>query len=70
MIQLLDSAVKTSDMAGLSRTYGQIQQLIATDVPMVPLFQGTTTCVSNLKVGGIVLDSTIIFRYYLLWETT
>lgn len=70
MNQLLDTAVRTSDSTALARTYGQIQQLIATDVPMVPIYQGTTTCVSNLKVGGIVLDATIIFRYYLLWETT
>jgi peptide/nickel transport system substrate-binding protein len=69
MNQLLITVLKTSDPSALSATYGQIQQLIATDVPMVPIFQGTTTCVSNLKVGGIVLDPTIIFRYYLLTET-
>ena len=69
MNQLLVGAITTSDPAALSRIYVQIQQLIATDVPMVPIYQGTTTCVSNLKVGGIILDATIIFRYYQVWET-
>jgi len=70
MSQLLKTAASTTDASTFPATYGQIQDLIATDVPMVPLFQGTTTCVSNLKVGGIVLDSTLIFRYSSIWETT
>jgi peptide/nickel transport system substrate-binding protein len=70
MTQLLSTAASTTDPSTFPATYGQIQDLIATDVPMVPLFQGTTIAVSNLKVGGIVLDPTTIFRYYLLWETT
>ena len=70
MNQLLQAAGSTTDMSTLPGTYAHVQQLIATDVPMVPLFQGITTCVTNLKVGGVVLDPTTIFRYYLLWETT
>lgn len=70
MTQLLITAASTTDTSTFPDTYGKIQNLIATDVPMVPLFQGTTTAVTNLKVGGIVLDPTTIFRYYLLWETT
>ena len=69
MNQLLHQAASATDTTTLGNTYAQVQQLLVTDVPIVPLFQGTTICVSNLKVGGIVLDPTTIFRYYLLWES-
>jgi peptide/nickel transport system substrate-binding protein len=67
LVKLVGSSTDTSQFAA---TYASIQQLTATDAPVVPLFQGKTTAVSNLKVGGIVLDATIWFRAYLLWETT
>jgi peptide/nickel transport system substrate-binding protein len=70
MTQLLQTAAATTDTSTFPKTYGQIQDLIGTDVPMVPLFQGTSIAVSNLKVSGIVLDPTTIFRYYLLSETS
>jgi len=69
MTQLLKTAASTTDPTTFPDTYGKIQDLIATDAPMTPLFQGTGIAVSNLKVGGIILDPTIIFRCYLLWET-
>jgi len=69
MNQLLQQAASTTDTSTLPMTYAQVQQLLVTDVPMLPLFQGTSICVSNLNVGGIVLDPTTIFRYYLLWES-
>jgi peptide/nickel transport system substrate-binding protein len=70
MTQLLQTAAGTTDPTTFPTTYGKVQDLIATDVPMVPLFQGTSIAVSNLKVSGIVLDPTTIFRYYLLVETS
>jgi peptide/nickel transport system substrate-binding protein len=69
MTQLLKTAAATTDATTFPDTYGKIQDLIATDAPMTPLFQGTGIAVSNLKVNGIILDPTIIFRCYLLWET-
>jgi ABC-type transport system substrate-binding protein len=69
MSDLLKTAVSTTDPSTFPATYGKIQDLIATDVPIVPLFQGTSIGVSNLKVGGMVLDPTTILRWYLLWET-
>jgi peptide/nickel transport system substrate-binding protein len=69
MAQLIQSVGSSTDPATLASTYGKIQDLEATDVPVIPLFQGSSIAVSNLKVGGVVLDTTIIFRCYLLWET-
>jgi peptide/nickel transport system substrate-binding protein len=67
---LIKTAGSTTDASTFPATYASIQQLIATDVPMVPLFQGITTAVSNPNVHGMVLDATIWFRCYSLWETT
>jgi len=61
--------VEVAPASQLSSLYGQIQTLTAHDAPLVPLFQGTSIAVSSPKVGGVVLDATIIFRYYLLSET-
>lgn len=69
MSNLLNTAVSTTDASTFPQTYAKIQQLIATDAPIVPLFQGTSIGVSNLKVGGMVLDPTTILRWYLIWET-
>jgi peptide/nickel transport system substrate-binding protein len=69
MAALVKQVGATTDTSQLATAYASIQQLTATDVPVLPLFQGKTTAVSNLKVGGIVLDATIWFRAYLLWET-
>lgn len=70
MTALIKTVVTSTDTTVLASTYASIQQLTATDAPIVPLFQTKTMAVSNLKVGGIVLDETILFRAYLLWETT
>ena len=70
MGQLIKTAGSTTDPTTFPQTYGKIQDLIATDVPMVPLFQGSTIAVSNLKVSGMILDPTTIFRAYTLLETT
>jgi len=70
MTQYLHQAAGNTDPNAFPTIYGQIQDLIATDVPMVPLFQGTTIGVSNTAVGGIIFDPTLYFRMYLLYETT
>jgi len=70
MTQYLHTAAGNTDPNAFPKIYGQIQDLIATDVPMVPLFQGTTIGVSKPAVGGIVFDATLYFRMYLLYETT
>jgi len=50
--------------------YGEAQQILVQDVPMVPLYQSSGFAVTKPTVGGVVLDFTLIFRYYLLYETT
>jgi len=53
--------------------YAQIQALQATDVPIIPLYQGGSNCcgvVAKTTVGGIYLDVTLIFRLDTIYETT
>jgi len=66
---LLHSAATTGNPSTLPTTYASVQQLLVTDVPTVPLFQGSSLVVSNLKVGGVVLDPVYISRYWLMWES-
>jgi peptide/nickel transport system substrate-binding protein len=52
--------------------YAQILTLSATDVPLVPLYQGGSNCcgvVAKTTVGGVYLDVTLIFRLSTLYET-
>lgn len=70
MNTLIKTVGSSTDTSVLASSYAGIQQLLATDVPILPLFQGKTTAVSTPKVGGIVLDLTIWFRCDLLWATT
>jgi peptide/nickel transport system substrate-binding protein len=53
--------------------YSQIQNLQATDAPIIPLYQGGSNCcgaVAKTSVGGVFLDVTLIFRLYTIYETT
>ncbi len=69
MNALIKTVGSSTDTSVLTSTYAKIQQLTATDAPVIPLFQGISTAVSTPKVGGIVLDATIWFRMDLLWAT-
>lgn len=68
---LAQSISATPSQAG--SIYAQIQTLQATDVPIIPLYQGGSNCcgaVAKTSVGGIYLDVTLIFRYAYIYETT
>ncbi|MGA1974866.1 MAG: ABC transporter substrate-binding protein [Conexivisphaerales archaeon] len=67
---LLSQVVETTSSSTQQSLYTQLQTRLAQTVPMVPLFQGTSVAVSTPKVGGIVLDATTIFRYYLLYASS
>jgi len=62
----LQQVTGISDASQQAAIYTQLQTRLADQAPLVPLFQGTTIAVSNTKVSGIVLDATVIFRYYLI----
>ena len=72
MDSLLSQAIPASPSTAPS-LYAQIQTLQATDVPIIPLYQGGANCcgaVTKTTVGGIYLDVTLIFRLSTIYETT
>ena len=59
--------------AQATSVYSQIQNLQATDAPIIPLYQGGSNCcgaVAKTSVGGVFLDVTLIFRLYTIYEKT
>jgi peptide/nickel transport system substrate-binding protein len=67
---VIDQALASRNETQRAILYGQAQQILAQDAPIVPLYQSSGFAVSKPSVGGVVLDFTLIFRYYLLYETT
>lgn len=49
--------------------YGQIQSLMVTDSPIIPLYQGSAYAVTSLNVTGVYLDITQNWRHWLVYAT-
>lgn len=49
------------------RTLARIQDIVAEDAPIIPLWQEGQYAVAQPNVKGIVLDVSQIFRYYLIY---
>ncbi|MEM3995146.1 MAG: ABC transporter substrate-binding protein [Thermofilum sp.] len=49
------------------KTLAQIQDIVADDAPIIPLWQEGQFAVAQPNVKGIVLDYSQIFRYYLIY---
>ena len=47
--------------------YGQIQNLMVTDSPIIPLYQGSAYAVTSLNVTGVYLDITQNWRHWLVY---
>jgi peptide/nickel transport system substrate-binding protein len=67
MDEVLDKASVATEEAERTKYYEQAQDILAEDVPIVPLIQGKLFVVAKKDIGGITLDPTMIFRYYLLY---
>jgi peptide/nickel transport system substrate-binding protein len=72
MDQLISQSISATPSQA-TPIYAQIQTLQATDVPIIPLYQGGSNCcgaIAKTSVGGINLDVTLIFRLSTIYETT
>jgi peptide/nickel transport system substrate-binding protein len=67
MDQLIAWARGNTTASVRSDLYGQIQDLMVTDVPIIPLYQSGAYAVSKLNVKGIYLDITQQWRNWLLY---
>ena len=67
MDQLIAWARGNTTAAARTSLYGQIQDLMVTDVPIIPLYQSGAYAVSKPNVKGIYLDITQQWRNWLLY---
>ena len=67
MDSLLEQAMVAPTTEKRAALYEEVQELMADEAPVIPLFQGRLIVVAKKGVEGIVLDATMIFRYYLLY---
>jgi peptide/nickel transport system substrate-binding protein len=67
--RLLDQELAETDEAQREEIFGQLQDIVAEDVPLVPSWNGENVAVAGLDMEGVeeTLDPTYIFRF---WEIT
>lgn len=64
--QLLTQAQSLADQNQRTNVYLQVQNILANDVPFIPLVQGQLTIVTAKYIKRIVLGPYTIFRYWLV----
>jgi len=69
MDQLIAWARGNTSSTARNNLYSQIQNLMVTDCPLVPLYQGSAYAVTTLNVKGVYLDITQNWRNWLLYAT-
>lgn len=69
MDQLVAWARGNTSSTARNSLYGQIQNLMVSDCPLVPLYQGSAYAVTTLNVSGVYLDITQNWRNWLLYAT-
>ncbi len=65
--ELLDEAAVKLTPEERTPYYERVQNILADEVPIIPLVQGKLFVVAKKNVGGIMLDPTMQFRYWLLY---
>ena len=68
MDKLLDEASVTVDKDKRTELYKEIQRLMAKEAPVIPFFQGKLFIVFWPNVRGVILDPTMLLRYYLIYK--
>lgn len=66
MDELLLEARKAESREEREKIYKEVQELLAQEVPYIPLWQGRQYVVLRRGVRGVVLEPTQIFRYYIV----
>jgi peptide/nickel transport system substrate-binding protein len=64
--KLLDAELAETDTAKREEIIGQLQDIVAEDVPLVPSWNGQNVAVATDKMSGVeeTLDPTYIFRFW------
>ena len=65
---LLDQEIGETDEAARNEQIGQLQDIVAEDVPLIPSWNGQNVAVANSSMTGVeeTLDPTYIFRFWMI----
>ena len=66
--ELLGKARTTSSISERTKLYEQVQDVWADDAVIIPFAQGKLTIAYREGVQGIVLDPTLLLRYWLIYK--
>jgi peptide/nickel transport system substrate-binding protein len=69
MDSLIAQARASTDQTTRQGIYSQINNLIVTDVPLIPLYQSSAYAVTKTNVQGVYLDITQQWRNWLVYGT-
>jgi len=69
MDSLIAQARASTDQNARQTIYGQINQQIVTDCPLIPLYQSSAYAVTKTNVQGVYLDITQQWRNWLVYGT-
>jgi len=66
--KLLDKEIGETDKAAREDEIGQLQDIVAEDVPLIPSWNGQNVAVANSSMQGVedTLDPTYIFRFWMI----
>jgi len=67
--ELIVKAQIAQSMEEREQLYKKIQEILGEDAPIIPLVQGKLTIVAKKNVEGIILDPTMILKYYTIYKT-
>ena len=69
--QLLDEELAETDAAAREEIFGQLQDIVAEDVPLIPSWNGQNVAVAGEGMEGVegTLDATYIFRFWEISKT-
>jgi peptide/nickel transport system substrate-binding protein len=65
---LLDKEIGETDETARNEEIGQLQDIVAEDVPLIPSWNGQNVAVANSSMTGVLdtLDPTYIFRFWMI----
>jgi peptide/nickel transport system substrate-binding protein len=66
--KLLDAELATTNKAKRDQIFGQLQDIVAHDVPLIPSWNGQNVAVAGTDMQGVAatLDPTYIFRFWMI----
>ncbi len=67
--KLLEEAQRLTNQEDRAKLYEQVQEILAEDVPYIPIFQGRLYIVARSNVEGIVPSPTMLFYYATLYKS-